>query len=223
MVSDTDSTDSGATARRRLPPEARTPQILEAALEEFAARGYAGARMATVAQRAGVAKGLIYHYFPSKAALFQATVNACNQPTFEAAERQLARHGGSARALLRAMVELGYEKILSDRRELALFRLIVTEAENFPDLARFYREEMLARATGIVRALLRAGVASGEFRPEVAEAPGYAEVVLAPLLMLSVWRMILGEDAPESAAMRAAHLDLLLAGLSVQRETKPGK
>jgi len=216
MVSDTDTPAPEAPARRRLPPEARGPQILEAALEEFAARGYAGARMAAVAQRAGIAKGLIYHYFPSKAALFQATVNACHQSTFEAAERQLAQHGGSARAMLSAMVELGYDKILSDRRELALFRLIIAEAENFPDLARFYREEMLGRATAITRALLRAGAASGEFRPEVAEAPGYAEVLLAPLLMHSVWQMILGEDAPERIAMRAAHLDLLLAGLSRQ-------
>jgi len=201
--------------RRRLPPEARTPQILRAALDEFAERGYAGARMAAVASRAGIAKGLIYHYFPSKEALFQATVRACTQPLFEEAERQLAGHAGSARELLAALVHMGYARISADRQERTLFRLIITEAERFPDLARFYREEMLARATGIARAVLRAGAASGEFRPEVAEMPGLAEVVLAPVLMASVWRMILGEtDAPAPEGLRDAHLDLLLRGLS---------
>ncbi|MXP64508.1 TetR/AcrR family transcriptional regulator [Roseomonas sp. M0104] len=202
-------------ARRRLPPEARTPQILRAALEEFAERGYAGARMAAVASRAGIAKGLIYHYFPSKEALFQATVHACTRPVFEEAERQLAGHAGPARDLLGSLVRIGYARIGADRQERILFRLIITEAERFPDLARFYRDEMLARATGIARAVLRAGVAAGEFRPEVADMPGLAEVVLAPVLMASVWRMILGEtEAPAPESLRDAHLDLLLRGLS---------
>jgi AcrR family transcriptional regulator len=202
-------------ARRRLGPEERAPQILEAALGEFAEQGFAGARMAAVAARAGIAKGLVYHYFPSKAELFQATVRACTQPVFEEAERRVTQPGGSARALLGALVGLAYARVSGARRERALFRLIVSEAERFPDLARFYREEVLSRSIGIVRAVLRAGVASGEFRPEVADMPGLAEVVIAPAIMASVWHMILGEDrAPAPQNMLTAHLDLLLAGLS---------
>jgi AcrR family transcriptional regulator len=206
----------GPPPRRRLAPEARTPQIMEAALEEFAERGYAGARMAAVAARAGVAKGLIYHYFPSKAELFLATVRACTQPVFEEAERRIAGAGGSARALLAGLVDIAYARVGAERRERALFKLILAEAERFPELARLYEGEVLSRATGIVRAVLRAGVASGEFRPEVAETPCLAEVVMAPATMASVWRMILGEDgaAPGLAEMRAAHLDLLLRGLA---------
>jgi AcrR family transcriptional regulator len=205
---------SGAQqARRRLAPEARMPQILEAALEEFAERGYAGARMAAVALRAGIAKGLIYHYFPSKAALFQATIRACTQPIFEEAERRIAAQG-SARELLAGLVGIAYARICEQPRERVLFKLIITEAEHFPELAQFYEEEVLSRATAIVAAVLRAGVASGEFRPEVADMPCLAHVVMAPAIMASVWQMILGEErAPGREAMRAAHLDLLLAGL----------
>lgn len=208
----------GLAARRRLAPETRTPQILAAALEEFAERGYAGARMAAVAARAGVAKGLIYHYFPSKAELFLATVRACTQPVFEEAERRVSAPGGSARALLTGLLDIAYARVCEERRERALFKLIVTEAERFPELARFYEAEILSRATGIVRAVLRAGVASGEFRPEVAEMPRLAEVVMAPAIMASVWQMILGGEgtATEPAEMRATHLDLLLAGLSAR-------
>lgn len=194
------------------------PQILDAALEEFAERGYAGARMAAVAARAGIAKGLIYHYFPSKAALFLATIRACTQPVFEAAERRLLAGGSSARAMLTELIGLAYRRLDEGGRERALFRLIVAEADRFPELARFYQEEVLSRATALVGGVLRRGAATGEFRPDAAAIPGLAEVVLAPAVAASVWRMILGPHAaPDLEAARAAHLDLLLAGLAPRR------
>ncbi len=204
-------------ARRRLGPEERLPQILEAARDEFAERGYGGARMTAVAERAGIAKGLIYHYFPSKESLFRATVRSCTQSIFEEAERRLAAPAGSARQMLAELLALGYGRVCGDERERVLFKLIIAEAERFPELALFYRDEVLSRAVGIVRAVLRAGVATGEFRPEAAEMPGLAEVVLAPTIMAGVWLMILGpEHAPSAARMEAAHLDLLLAGLAAR-------
>src|SRR3954471_22541915 len=204
-----------AERRRRLAPTERMPQILDAALEEFAERGYGGARMAAVAERAGIAKGLIYHYVPSKQALFSATVRACTQPVFEAAERQVAGSTGSAHDLLAALLAIAYDRVAGQPRERALFKLIITEAERFPELAAFYRDEVLARSVAIVDAVLQAGVASGEFRPAVASMPGLAEVVLAPAIVAGVWRMILAkDDAPNPTAMQLAHLDLLLGGLS---------
>lgn len=211
-----------APGRQRLAPAERTPQILEAALEEFAERGFAGARMAAVAARAGIAKGLIYHYFPSKAELFQAAVQACTRPVFEAAERRLAGIQGSARQLLADLIGIAYARIREEERERALFRLIVVEASRVPELAEFYRRDILGRGVGIARAVLRAGVASGEFRPEVAEMPGLAEVLMAPAIMASIWRMILGEAAPDPGRMQDAHLDLLLAGLAAPRGGGPG-
>ena len=208
-----------AERRRRLAPTERMPQILDAALEEFAERGYGGARMAAVAERAGIAKGLIYHYVPSKQALFSATVRACTQPAFEAAERQVADCTGSARDLLAALLAIAYERVSGQPRERALFKLIITEAERFPELAAFYRDEVLARSVAIVDAVLQAGVASGEFRPAVASMPGLAEVVLAPAIVAGVWRMIMAkDDAPDPLAMQLAHLDLLLGGLSAVGE-----
>ena len=62
--------------RRSLSAEARREAILGAALEEFTARGYEGARLDDVAQRAGVAKGTIYLYFTDKQALFQDLVRS---------------------------------------------------------------------------------------------------------------------------------------------------
>lgn len=51
-------------------------RILEAARDEFAARGFAGSRIESIAQRAGLSKQLLYHYFSSKAALFEETLKS---------------------------------------------------------------------------------------------------------------------------------------------------
>jgi AcrR family transcriptional regulator len=66
---------STVAAMGELRDAARTrKKIMEAARDEFAARGLAGARIESIARRAGVAKQLLYHYFPGKEALFEATL-----------------------------------------------------------------------------------------------------------------------------------------------------
>ncbi len=205
---------AGSAARRRLAPAERTPQLLAAALEEFAERGYAGASMAATAARAGVAKGLIYHYFPGKADLFKAVVRSCVQPVFSEAERLIAAFRGPRAELLRGLIDLAYSRVAAERRERILFKLILAEAERFPELAAFYNAEVLSPALALVGSVLRAGVASGEFRPEAADGAGLAPVLMAPAIMASIWQMMLGEErAPDLAAMRRAHVDLVLRGL----------
>src|SRR4051812_25743549 len=71
---------SAPLKRRALPAEARRAAILAAALDEFTARGYEGARLDDVARRAGVAKGTIYLYFADKEALFQELVRSMVSP-----------------------------------------------------------------------------------------------------------------------------------------------
>ena len=83
----------GATAKvrqdvRTAKAAARREAILDAALEEFSARGFAAARLDDVARRAGVAKGTIYLYFADKEALFQELIRFHLNPvvgTFEVA------------------------------------------------------------------------------------------------------------------------------------------
>lgn len=204
-----------AAPRRRLTPAERLPQILEAALEEFAAQGYGGASMAGAAARAGIAKGLIYHYFPGKAELFTAVVRSCIQPIFAEAEKLVAAHAGSCAELLRRLTELGYQRVGADPRDSLVFKLLLAEADHFPELGELYRTEVLARGLALVTAVMHAGVAAGEFRPEVAEADGLAAVLMAPVAMASVWRGMLGpERAPSLDAMCAAQVSLVLSGLA---------
>ena len=60
--------------------EARREAILDAALEEFAAKGYAGARMEDIARRAGVAKGTLYLHFGDKEGLFNGLAESAFAP-----------------------------------------------------------------------------------------------------------------------------------------------
>ena len=206
-----------AAPRRRLTPAERLPQILEAALEEFAAQGYGGASMAGAAARAGIAKGLIYHYFPGKAELFTAVVRSCIQPVFAEAEKLVAAHSGLSAELLRRLIQLGYQRVGADPRDSLVFKLLLAEAEHFPELGELYCTEVLSPGLALVTAVMRAGVAAGEFRPEVAEAEaeGLAAVLMAPVAMASVWRGMLGpERAPSLEAMCAAQVSLVLSALT---------
>lgn len=220
MLSERPEKARAAAPRRRLTPEERLPQILAAALEEFAEQGYGGASMAGAAARAGIAKGLIYHYFPGKADLFTAVVRSCIQPVFAEAEALVAAHSGSQEALLRRLLELAYVRVAVEEREAVLFKLLLAEAGRFPELGAFYRTEVLSRGLALIAAVVRAGVASGEFRPAAAEEPGLAAVLLAPVAMASVWRGMLGPDrAPSPDAMCRAQIGLALEGL---KQAAPG-
>lgn len=203
-----------AAPRRRLTPAERLPQILEGALEEFAAQGYGRASMASAAARAGIAKALIYHYFPGKADLFTAVVRSCIQPVFTEAETLVATHAGSYADLLQRLILLGYQRVGVDPRDSLVFKLLLAEAEHFPELGDLYRREVLARGLALITSVMRAGVAAGEFRQEVADMDGLAAVLMAPVAMASVWRGMLGsERAPSLDAMCAAQVSLVLGGL----------
>lgn len=206
-----------ATTRRRLPPSERLPQLLDAALEEFLARGYAGASMAGAAARAGVAKALLYHYVPGKPELFRAVVRACVQPVFAEAERLLASLPGSRLAVLERLVEMAYARVAEEPRQGGLLRLLIAESGRFPELAALYHAEVLSPALSVAEALVRAGVEAGEFDAGLAARPGLGLVLMSPVSMAGVWRVLLGpERAPPLEEMREAHLALLRRALGVQ-------
>src|SRR5438876_277417 len=97
------TTKPSPRTRRSLPPEARRAAILAAALEEFTARGYEGARLDDVAKRAGVAKGTIYLYFADKETLFQELVRSMVSPVLGTLE-QMPKVEISARLLIETLL-----------------------------------------------------------------------------------------------------------------------
>lgn len=148
--------------RWRRMPEERPRQIIDAALAEFGERGLAAARLEDIAKRAGVSKGTIYLYFPNKEELFREMVRQTIVARLEESERALP--DGTATEQVHAFVARFWSFIRSTDY-VRIFRLVVGELPKFPELARFYSEEVFARYTRTVGGIISRGIDSGEFRP----------------------------------------------------------
>ncbi len=198
--------------RRR--KEARPDEILAAALESFAARGFAATRLEDVAARAGISKGTLYLYFKSKEELFEAVVRARLLPNLERVEALAASFEGPSALLLERLL-LTIAGVVGSQIG-AIPKLVIAEAGNFPDLARFYLDEVVRRGLRLIGRILRRGIARGEFRAVDVDHTVFC--VIAPMLIAALWKSSLEtyDDASlDAEALARAHLDLLLRGLEV--------
>jgi AcrR family transcriptional regulator len=201
---------------------ARPGEILGAALACFAERGFAATRLDDVAQRAGITKGTLYLYFPNKEELFKAVVAQGLVPILERGEALLGKadeRGAEARSAAAMLAEImrGWAELARSPAS-AIPKIIVSEAGNFPDLARFYREEVVDRSMALFRRVLQIGIASGEFRD--VNIDDAVRCIVAPLLLAMLWRHSLGRHELagfDPDALCETHLQLILNGLRVCR------
>jgi AcrR family transcriptional regulator len=163
----------------------RPGEILNAALDVFAARGFAAAKLDEVAARAGVSKGTLYLYFENKEELFRSVVRGLLLPNVAMVERRIAEHKGSAAELLRGIV-LTFGRMITESKLGVIPKLIVAEAANFPDLVKFYYEEVIKRGMRAMSGLIQRGVDAGEFRPIPIEQ--FLPLLMGPMLLLIVWK-----------------------------------
>jgi AcrR family transcriptional regulator len=178
------SLPANAEPRWRRLPEERPAQILKAALTEFGERGLAGARLDDIAKRAGLSKGTIYLYFPNKEELFREVVRFTVVSQIEESERQFGEVTGSATDALTLFMRTFWRFIRSSQFA-PLFRLIHAEIHNYPDLARFYADEVVTRRLRLISSIITRGVETGEFRnvdPKVA-----ARMLTAPFVIHGLW------------------------------------
>jgi AcrR family transcriptional regulator len=202
-------------SRWRRRKDARIPEILDAALACFAEKGFAGTRMDDVAARAGITKGTIYLYFESKEALFKALARQSIGAQLENVLAHVQAFQGASADLLRFVLgTIGQFAATSDR--VILPKLLLAEAGNFPELAQFWRREIIDRGIAIFETIIRRGVARGEFRDV---APGHAaRLCVAPLLVLILWRTTFAQfdESPyDYEGLVETHLATLLHGLSI--------
>ena len=164
-------------------PQDRPEQIIKAALEVFGECGLANARLQDIAERAGVSKGTIYLYFPNKEELFREMVRQTAVVAIERAE-QVVTHGTPTLQLLTFM--RGYWTFVRSPVFSTIYRLVLGELHQFPDLAKFYAHEVVARGQQLLSGIIRRGVDAGEFReidPMVA-----ARMLVALIVMNGIWR-----------------------------------
>src|SRR3954469_22982205 len=129
-------------ARRERRKEARPGELLDAALDLFVEKGFAATRSEEVAARAGVSKGTLFLYFPSKEELFKAVVRENISGRFTEWEQEFASYEGSAAELVRYCMRVWWERI-GTTRVSGIVKLIMSEARTFPDIASFYQQEVI--------------------------------------------------------------------------------
>ena len=193
--------------RRR--KDTRPAELLDAALEVFAEKGFAAARMEDIAARAGAAKGTLYLYFRHKEALFEELVRSAVAPVIETLGKVATNPAVPPAAVLDAFFAMFEKEVLGTRRKL-LLRLIIAEGPRFPAIAEFYYREVVARGLQLMRGVAERAVANGEF---ATDGPArYPQLIIAPLLVSVLWDGMFSKIDPlDVSGMLRAHRDLLCA------------
>ena len=201
--------------RGRKPKEGRPQEILAAAFEEFAANGYAAARIEDVAKRGGIAKGTIYLYFKDKEGLFRAVVRSMIRPVFEQLIPFVENFSGSAEALLRELQERHYAHVVRNEKARAILRLLIAEGGKFPQLSDIFYREIIEPGVTALRQVLERGEASGEFRKT--KVKDFPQILVAPGVLAVVWILILGARYRlDLDAYMSAHREFVLHSLKKQ-------
>lgn len=193
--------------------DARPQELLDAALNHFVERGFAATRLDDVARAAGVSKGTLYLYFASKEELFKAVVRESVVPLIGEAEEMIEQFEGDSEALFRTIMGAWWEKMGCTKLS-GLPKLMMAEAGNFPELARFYQEEVIDRGERMVTSILKRGVARKEIRPVDFEIT--PRILIAPIIMMMMWKHSNGVcqvDASQLDRYFQEYLELALRGV----------
>ncbi|MEJ7687178.1 MAG: TetR/AcrR family transcriptional regulator [Variovorax sp.] len=205
-------------AKRERRKEARPGELLEAALDLFVDKGFAATRAEEVAARAGVSKGTLFLYFPSKEELFKAVIVENLSGRFTEWNTEFEAFEGSTADMLRHCMSIWWERVGSTKAS-GLTKLMMSEGRNFPELAEFYRQEVVRPGHALLRRILRRGIDSGEFGPIDVDHAIYA--VVAPMIFLMLWKhsaviCVDGEADIDPHKYLATQADIVLNGLGIQ-------
>lgn len=204
-----------APPKRERRKDARPGELLEAALDLFVEKGFAGTRVEEVAQRAGVSKGTLFLYFSSKEELFKAVVSEYVGSHLRAGLDLLTVRQEPAADLLAYCMGQWWLRYGATKAS-GITKLIMSEATNFPELASFYLQEVVLPGRALIRGVLQRGVNSGEFA--IDDMDNAVFVVMAPLLFLIMWQQGMGPCVPaadqiDPARFLKSQIGILLRGV----------
>ena len=209
-----------AQSKRERRKEARPGELLDAALDLFVEKGFAATRSEEVAARAGVSKGTLFLYFPSKEELFKAVVRENLSGRFSEWNDEFDAFEGTTAEMVRYCMRVWWERIGATRAS-GITKLMISEARNFPDLAAFYQQEVIRPSTELIRRILQRGIDRGEFRPLDLDYAVFS--IVAPMVFLIMMKHSLGACQPEDYPLDperyvASQVETLLRGLCVRPE-----
>lgn len=195
--------------------EARPDELIDAALELFVEKGFSATRIEEIAHQAGVSKGTLYLYFPSKEELLKAVIRERVSSEISAGAAQVEQFKGSMSELLLQVMSQWWLRTL-DGPVSGVFKVLITEVRAFPDIAEQWLHEVIEPGERLVGGILERGIASGEFRP--VDVPTAVHSLILPMVMLCLHKHTLGACAQghhdlDPHRFVTDHLELMLHGL----------
>lgn len=204
--------------KRMRRPEARPDEILDAALAVFSELGFAGARVEDVAARAGLSKGAVYLYFESKHEILKALVRRLAERVVGAAEAMVESDHGDAEKTLRGLLSFVAVQ-LANPSVSAAPRIVLAEAQRFPEIGVLYREAVISRGRRLVARLCDRGIAQGIFRDIDREV--LLRMCVGPLLAHMLLMTVFADPenpGPPPEEIGQGIADMILQGLKVRNE-----
>ena len=207
------------THKRERRKQARPGELLDAALDLFVEKGFSAARVDEVAERAGVSKGTLFLYFQSKEDLFKAVVRENIVHQFPKWQEEFVLFQGSSADMLRYALLSWWERI-GKTRASGIAKLVMSEAQNFPEIAEFYQEEVIQPGNAMIRRILERGMHSGEFR--LLDLEQAVHIIVAPMIFLMTWKHSMGACAASAKTLdpeQFIHMqvDVLLHGITTPK------
>ncbi len=182
-----------APSRRGRRKEARPGELVAAALDLFVEKGFAATRAEEVAARAGVSKGTLFLYFPTKEDLFKAVVQENIASVLQEGLEELHTFTGSTAELVPYMMMTWWERYGATKAS-GITKLMLSESSNFPELAQFYQERVVTPCRVLITGVIQRGIDRGEFRAVSVENAIFS--ILAPMMFLIMWKHSLGPCCP---------------------------
>ncbi|MGA7267106.1 MAG: TetR/AcrR family transcriptional regulator [Aestuariivirga sp.] len=207
-------TDQSVTKARQRRPDARPAEILGAALELFAEKGFSGTRLEDVAARAGLSKAAIYLYFDGKMDLLRALVQEMAGANLAVAGSIAQGHVGEVAPLLRQILVFMSGQ-LRHTRFPELMKVVISESRAHPEIGQLYLDNVIRHGLPLFEGLIARGVAAGEFRsldPSLA-----AKSLISPMLLAAIWKTVfepLGAETLDTEGLARQHVDILLKGMA---------
>ena len=197
--------------RRRA--DARPAEIIQAAYEVFAEKGFAAARLDDVAKRAGVSKGALYLYFATKQDIFEAVVKDAVAPNIGAIESFALGFPGPFEQLIRMMVprvaDLAQQSAVGK-----VIKMVIGESGNFPEIARIWHDDVIAKGIGLLTSVVARAQERGEVR--AGDPRQHALSIASPMLVAVIFRetfVPVGAKPFDIPSLMQQHLDTVLPGL----------
>ena len=185
-------------AKRERRKQARPGELLEAALDLFVEKGFAATRAEEVAARAGVSKGTLFLYFPSKEELFKAVVQENVAGRLREGFVKLQSFTGPTTELVPYLM-MEWWKTYGATNASGISKLMMSEATNFPELASYYQSEVIVPGRELIRQTILRGIQRGEFRPVDVDYAVFS--ILAPIMFLIMWKHSFGGCCPSGMVL----------------------